>query len=118
VNRSIKSREEWMEELARRQDNIDPIRRIPNGALFHGTLIKGSQRLNPVQRVGALIAGLFALIFGCVSLAETVASLRTWNLANVDLYTFIFGPFSLWIGWKITMNSLINNPGKARKKRN
>ena len=36
----MKSREEWQNELIRRQDNIDPIRRIPNVALFHETLIK------------------------------------------------------------------------------
>ena len=113
----MKSREEWIEEIARRQDNIDPIRRIPNGALFHGTLINGTQRLNPLQRVGALIAGLFALAFGCVSVAEAIASLRSWNLASIDVYTFIFCPFSLWIGWKITMNALINNPRKARTER-
>jgi len=38
----MEPRDKWIDELIRRQDNIDPIRRIPNGALFQGTLIKGT----------------------------------------------------------------------------
>ncbi len=43
-------RDDWIRELERRQDNIDPIRRIPNSALFSGALINGNLRLNGVQR--------------------------------------------------------------------
>jgi hypothetical protein len=113
----MKRREDWIDDLARRQDNIDPIRRIPNGALFQGTLIKGSQRLNGAQRIGALIIGLFTLTFGCIGLAQGVAALRSWSLANVDLYLAILCPFSLWVGWKITMNAVINNPKKGQSKK-
>ena len=56
--------QQWIDELRRRQDNIDPIRRIPNGALFQGTLINGNLRLNRVQRIGALMLGLLSLAFG------------------------------------------------------
>ncbi|MGC2371301.1 MAG: hypothetical protein WA474_19685, partial [Candidatus Sulfotelmatobacter sp.] len=106
----MKSREEWLKEVAQRQDNIDPIRRIPNAALFQGTLINGSRHLNGPQRVGALIAGLFALTFGCVGLAEIIVALRSWSLGGADLYMTVFCPFSFWIGWKMTMNALINAP--------
>lgn len=53
----MEHRDDWIRELERRQDNIDPIRRIPNGALFHGSLINGNLRLNRVQRAGALFLG-------------------------------------------------------------
>jgi hypothetical protein len=48
---------EWIDELSPRPDNIDPIRRIPNGAPFQGTPIKGSRRLNKPQRIGAFRLG-------------------------------------------------------------
>ena len=106
----MQSKEDWIAELARRQDNIDPIRRIPNGALFQGTLINGTQQLNKVQRFGAVMLGLFSLGFGCSSLARVVAELRSWALGYDTLGLGIFGPFSLWAGWKITMNAIVNKP--------
>ena len=106
----MQSKEDWMAELARRQDNIDPIRRIPNGALFHGTLINGSQHLNKVQRFGAMILGLFNLAFGCFSVARIVPEVRSWSLSYDGIAWGIFGPFSLWVGWKITMNAIVNKP--------
>ena len=114
---SIEPQEDWIDELVRRQDNIDPIRRIPNGALFQGTLINGNLHLNKPQRVGAVILGLFALTFGCYSLAQIVAAVRWWSFADPSLYTAIFCPFALWFGWKITVNAVINNPGKRQIKR-
>jgi hypothetical protein len=75
----MQSKEDWIAELARRQDNIDPIRRIPNGALFQGTLINGTQHLNKVQRIGTVIMGLFSLAFGCSSVVRIVAELRSWS---------------------------------------
>jgi hypothetical protein len=108
----VKSREEWIDEVRRRQDNIDPIRRIPNWAAFQGSLINGNQRLNTVQRVGALGAGLMALLTGFLGLA----GIRSHSLGD-SLYIVIFCPFSLWVGWKITMNALINDPTKHRRKK-
>jgi len=57
----MRSREGWLKDVARRQDNIDPIRRIPDWALVQGTVINGNYRLHGLQRVGVLIAGLFSL---------------------------------------------------------
>lgn len=110
----MKSREEWMEEVARRQDNIDPIRRIPNSALFQGTLINGNRRLNNAQRFGAIIVGISALTFGCLSLAEIIRAIRSWSLGQSDLYMVLVCPFALWVGWKVTINALINNPKKSK----
>ncbi len=112
----MKSREEWIDEVRRRQDNIDPIRRIPNWAAFQGSLINGNQRLNTVQRVGALGVGLMALLTGCLGLAGLVSGIRSQSLGD-SLYIVIFCPFSLWVGWKITMNALINNPRKQRRRK-
>jgi hypothetical protein len=114
----MKSREDWMEEVLRRQDNIDPIRRIPNGALFQGTLINGNRRLNTAQRIGAVIIGISALVFGCLCLAQLIAALRAWRLPGEALYEAIFCPFSLWVGWKITAHALINHPRTPQPKRN
>jgi hypothetical protein len=108
---------EWIDELRRRQDNIDPIRRIPNGALFQGTLIKGNLHLNKVQRVGALMLGLLSLAFGCFTLAHLIAALRAWSFVDHWLPEVIFCPFSFWFGWKITINALINDPTRARAKK-
>jgi hypothetical protein len=117
VKRSIKSREEWMEEIRRRQDNIDPIRRIPNGALFQGNLINGTLRLNKAQRAGALFIGLSSLAFGCGYLVHLASALLAWSFDAGDLYGLIFGPFSLWMGWKITTNALMNDPTRPHSPR-
>jgi hypothetical protein len=108
-------RDEWIRELERRQDNIDPIRRIPNGALFQGTLINGNLRLNRAQRAGAIFLGLCALAEGCYLLANALADLRAGRLP--ELWFLIFCPFSLWIGWRITKNAFINDPAKAQRRK-
>jgi hypothetical protein len=50
----MEPRDKWIDELIRRQENIDPIRRIPNGALFQGTLIKGATSASIEFRASAL----------------------------------------------------------------
>jgi len=109
---SMKYRDDWIDEAVRRQDNIDPIRRIPNGALFQGTLINGNRRLNGVQRAGALIIGLSTLAVGLSMLAQGIVALRTGDIIDTVLSTALFVPFSLWAGYKITVNALVNNPRK------
>lgn len=111
--------EDWISEFVRRQDNIDPIRRIPNGALFQGTLIKGNQRLNVAQRIGACLLGLSSVAFGCMTLASLVGELRVWSWMDIGsiLYSALVAPFSIWIGWKITLNAFLNNPYKFRHKK-
>jgi hypothetical protein len=109
-------RQEWIDELVRRQDNIDPIRRIPNGALFHGTLIKGSVRLNRWQRIGAIFLGLLGVTFGCFELVQVIVSARKGSLDYGSLPVAVFSPLSLWFGWRITANAFINDPkGKKTK---
>ena len=108
----MKRRDDWIDETVRRQDNIDPIRRIPNAALFQGTLINGNRRLNGVQRAGALIVGLSALAVGLFMLAQVIVALRAGDIINTALSTALFCPFSLWAGYKITINALVNNPQK------
>jgi hypothetical protein len=39
-----------------------------------------------------------------------VAELRSWSPGYDTLSLGIFGPFSLWVGWKITMNAIVNKP--------
>ena len=109
---SMKRRDDWIDEAVQRQDNIDPIRRIPNGALFQGTLIKGNRRLNGVQRLGALIIGLSTLAVGLFMLAEGIVALHKGNILNTMLPNGLFVPFSLWAGYKITIHALVNNPRK------
>ena len=72
----MEDRDDWIRELERRQDNIDPIRLIPNGALFQGTLINGNLRLNRVQRAGAVFLGLCGLAEGCSFAVSAIAGLR------------------------------------------
>jgi hypothetical protein len=107
-------RDEWIHELERRQDNIDPIRRIPNSALFSGSLIKGNLRLNPVQRAGALFWGLTQLALGCFLLASSISELREGRASEVEF--LLFCPFTLWFGWRITKNAIVNDPGKAKRR--
>lgn len=111
----MQSREEWLKELRRRQDNIDPIRRIPNVALFQGRLIKGSLRLNSRQRFGAVILGLASLLMGCFLLASSFSSIyggsSSWYLIPQLPLTIL----SLYFGWKITMNALLNEPASGKK---
>jgi len=111
----MEHRDDWIRELERRQDNIDPIRRIPNGALFQGTLINGSLRLNRVQRAGAVFLGLCGLAEGCCFLASAIAEFRAGHLP--DSWFLISCPFILWIGWRIAKNALINDPAKARRRK-
>ena len=109
----MKNRDDWIRDLERRQDNIDPIRRIPNSAFFQGTLINGNLRLNPVQRAGALLLGVCGLAAGFFSVASVVIELRAQHFP--DLAYMIFAPFSLWLGWKLTKNAFVNDPTKARR---
>ncbi|MBZ5666776.1 MAG: hypothetical protein LAO30_19500 [Acidobacteriia bacterium] len=111
----MEDRDDWIRELERRQDNIDPIRRIPNGALFQGALINGNLHLNRVQRAGAVFLGLCGLAEACYIGASAFAELRAGRLP--DFGFLIFFPFTLWIGWKITKNALINDPAKARRRK-
>jgi hypothetical protein len=106
---------DWIGEFVRRQDNIDPIRRIPNGALFQGRLIKGDLRLNCVQRVGAVIIGFCFLAIGCMGLAEIVSAVRRWSLAEISTIT-ILGPLWLWFGLRIIMNAFMNDRGRRNRK--
>jgi hypothetical protein len=114
----MKHRDDWIDDAIRRQDNIDPIRRIPNGALFEGTLIKGNRCLNKAQRAGALLLGFSSLAMGCFCIVEVVAALRSRRLPIFDIGLIIFCPFSLWVGWRITTNSLTNDPQKTQHKKN
>jgi hypothetical protein len=75
----MERRDDWIRELERRQDNIDPIRRIPNSALFQGTLINGNLRLNRIQRAGAVFVGLCGLAEGCALVVSAIAGFRDRN---------------------------------------
>ena len=116
----VKSKEEWLLELRRRQDNIDPIRKIPNVAFFEGTLIKGALRLNGMQRFGALLLGASALFMGCVMLAGALPLGRGGSFAEQTVLWIAQLPLvvlELYFGWKTTMNALLNQPehGKDSK---
>ena len=104
-------RDEWIRELERRQDNIDPIRRIPNGALFQGSLINGNLRLNGVQRAGAIFFGLCGLVTGVFIAVTALVDLRAGRLPEIGLT--IFCPLSLWFGWKIIKNAVVNDPERS-----
>ena len=106
-------REEWIRELERRQDNIDPIRRIPNSALFQGRLINGDLRLNTVQRVGAAFMGICSLVTGAGLLIGGLLTLREGEWPGLVL--FVFSPLSLWFGWKMTRNAIVNDPARAKR---
>jgi hypothetical protein len=112
----VKSREEWQNELIQRQDNIDPIRRIPNVALFHATLIKGGQRWNRVQRAGAVLVGMCTLAMGIIGFGWIVSAMRLKPGADLAMAILaVFGvPFSFWAGYKILVNALLN-PDQNRK---
>jgi hypothetical protein len=106
----MKHRDDWIDEAV--QDNIDPIRRIPNAALFQGTLINGSRQLNGVQRMGALVIGLSALATGLFMLAQIIVAFHKGDILNSILPNALFVPFSLWARYKITIHALVNNPRK------
>jgi hypothetical protein len=110
----MERRDDWIHELERRQDNIDPIWRIPNAALFQGTLINGNLHLNRIQPAGALFLGLSGLATSCFLVASALAELRDGHFP--DLGYALFVPLSLWSGWRITKNALVNDPAKARRK--
>jgi len=110
----MKNRDDWIREAKSRQDNIDPIRQIPNIALFQGTLIKGHRRLNPAQRIGALVFGLTSWVYGCLFVPDIVRILQARRLPDPSV---VFCLFFLWAGWKITINAIVNDPERLRKKR-
>ena len=111
------TKEAWELELLSRQDNIDPIRRIPNAAYFQGTLINGSLKLNRAQQAGAILVGLSSLaagIFMCVPVVEVVISEFSLLLLPGLLIGLPFGTFAVWAGWKIIWNACINHPEPTR----
>ena len=103
-------RDDWIRELERRQDNIDPIRRIPNSALFNGTLIKGNLKLNSVQRAGAIFLGVLNLAVGVTPVANAVGDFRAGR--RLDFPILFLCPLALWFGWRMTKNAFLNNPNK------
>jgi len=115
----LKTREEWQAELISRQDNVDPIRRIPNVALFNGTLIKGGQQWNKRQRFGALLLGIptFAMgVWGVTSFVAVAFSARSVNI-GITLWFLLFAPFSLWAGYRIISNAVFNSEKLLKKPR-
>ena len=104
---------EWIRELERRQDNIDPIRRIPNDALFQGTLIKGNLRLNRVQRVGALLLGTCNLVVVVVIVAAAIDR----GADSPGIGALLFCPLSLWFAWKMIRNAIVNDRARPRSTR-
>jgi hypothetical protein len=106
----VKSREEWQNELIQRQDNVDPIRRIPNVALFHGTLIKGGQQWNSFQRAGAVVVGICVLATGVSGLGWIVSAIRFKARADfgMAIVAFLYAPFSFWAGYKILTNAFFS----------
>jgi hypothetical protein len=112
----MEPRDKWIDEAIRRQDNIDPIRRIPNGALFQGTLIKGNRRLNKIQRLGAIFLGLLGLGFGGLVLVETVAAIHSRNFFSLISPAAILSPLSIWFAWRIFKNAWVNDPRKRYRK--
>jgi len=108
-------RDDWIRELERRQDNIDPIRRIPNGALFQGSLINGNLRLNGVQRAGAVFVGVCGLVEGAYLAVSAILELRAGSIPELGFV--IFCPLFLWFGWKIIKNAIVNDPEKARRRK-
>lgn len=106
----MKPREEWKNELIQRQDNVDPIRRIPNVALFHGTLIKGGQKWNRVQRAGALLVGTCTLAMGVIGLGWIVSAIRfSPGDFGMAIFAIFFAPFSFWAGYKIMANAIFGS---------
>ncbi len=108
-------REEWIRELERRQDNIDPIRRIPNGALFQGRLINGNLNLNRVQRAGAVFLGSCSVLTGIFFAFTAIVNFRSGLAAELGF--ILYTPLSLWIGWKMIRNAVVNDPEKVRPRK-
>ena len=106
-------RDEWIRDLERRQDNIDPIRRIPNSARFSGTLINGNLSLNGVQRAGALFLGSIQLATGCAVVVNAILELRTGQAP--EIVSLFYCPFTLWFGWRTAKNAIVNDPEKTRR---
>ena len=112
----MKTREDWENELIQRQDNIDPIRRIPNSALFTGTLVNGGQQWNKAQRIGALLVGVFTFAFGVEGLSWVLAAIFAQPVVDLGMtiVSVFSAPLSLWAGYRIAKNAFIN-PAKDRK---
>ena len=113
----MQTREEWQAELWRRQQNIDPIGRIPNVALFQGTLIKGSIALNGVQRICALLFGSCSLILNALLIFGGVAGSR-WPRTSAEIFSSIavlpFCLVGLYFSLRIVINAIRNEPRKSR----
>ena len=112
----MEPRDKWIDELVRRQDNVDPIRRIPNGALFEGTLIRGNLRLNKFQRFGAIFVGCTGFVFGCFILVRVIAAIRSHDFSDPALPGALLMPLSFWFAWRIVKNAWINDPRAKRSK--
>ena len=110
----MEPRDKWIDELVRRQDNVDPIRRIPNGALFQETLIKGNLRLNKFQRFAAILVGFIGLVFGGFVLVRAIADIRSRDFSDPMLPGLLLSPLSFWFAWRIIRNAWINDPKTSR----
>ncbi len=106
----VKSREQWLAEIQQRQSNIDPIKRIPNSALFQGTLIKGGRVLTPFQRLAAAVMGILIMFGGCYGVADSIGLFLRKATTTDVLASLISGGFAallVGLGFKITLNALV-----------
>ena len=109
----MKSREQWLAEIQQRQSNIDPMKRIPNGALFQGTLIKGGRVLTPFQRLAAVAIGMLIMSGGCYFVADSIGLfLRKATTTDIpeSLISGGFAALAIGLGFKITLNALVTKP--------
>jgi cytochrome c biogenesis protein CcdA len=89
------------------------MKRIPNGALFQGTLIKGGRALTPFQRLAAAVMGMLIMFGGCYFVADSIGQfLRKATPTDVPM-SLISGGFAalfIGLGFKITLNAFVAKP--------
>lgn len=87
-----------LEELRERQQNLTPNDVLRNATLVDSFLARGNVRFTVVQRVGALMIGLFYLLGSSVLLARAItAGFLLWVVPGAIL---------IFAGIKITVNAL------------
>jgi membrane glycosyltransferase len=115
-------RNDWMNDVRNRQRNIAPEDVIRNDAIVEGSLIRGDEPLSTVQRIGAIIIGMFLLAVGIIGLWAASSVMVFGGMENrfehavlVPLGGVISFGFA-YIGYRMIRSGLTGGRPQRRKR--
>jgi len=106
----MKHREQWLREVGKRQENSLPLNIAANEGQFLGRLIRGGQKLTPMQRVGTLIVAMPAVALGVLGtsfgISDVISPESSWSLRIGTVFGVVFCVVVGYVGLCVCRNAL------------